>query len=70
MPKRKYMRIKDFAEIFCFPKQTVSNLIKKRIIYAEKMPGTDTWRIPVEEEDRYRKRAKQETQNDVFTRNF
>ena len=70
MAKKKYIRIKDFAEEFSFPKQTVSNLIRRRIIYAEKMPGTKLWRIPIEEVEKYRNRARKQTQNDIFTRNF
>jgi len=70
MAKQQYVRIKDFAEIFCLTKQTVSNLIRARKIYAELMFGTTTWRIPIQEVERYQKNSRKQTKNDVFVRNF
>jgi hypothetical protein len=65
MAKQKYIRIKDFVEIFCLHKQSVSMLIKQRKVYAEKMYGTTAWRIPIEEVERYQKNSRSQTQKGI-----
>ncbi|MDR2426454.1 MAG: helix-turn-helix domain-containing protein [Endomicrobium sp.] len=68
--KIKYLRIKDFAEIFNLHKQTVSVLIREGKINAVKIYGTTAWRIPIEEVESYKQKSIKQTKKDIFTRDF
>lgn len=68
--KRKYLRIREFAEIFGMHKQSIHDLILKKKINAIQMDGTTAWRIPISEVERYEKESGKSTKKNIFTRTF
>lgn len=68
--KRLYVSIKEFAAYFGMHKQSISNLIRERKIYAEQMFGTTAWRIPIEEVENYKEKSRKTTKKDIFNRSF
>jgi excisionase family DNA binding protein len=68
--KRKYLKIKEFAEIFNVTRVAVHDWIITKKIYAERLYGTKIWRIPIEEVEKYKDRSRKETNNDIFKRKF
>jgi excisionase family DNA binding protein len=68
--KHRYVSIKEFATYFGMHKQSISNLIRERKIYAEQMFGTTAWRIPIEEVENYKEKSRKQTKKDIFQRDF
>lgn len=70
LTKKKYVRIREFADHFSLHKQTVHDLILKKKIKAIQMEGTTAWRIPRSEIERYEKESEKSTKKNIFERGF
>ena len=68
--KKKYLKTKEFAEIFNVSRVAVHDWIIQKKIYGERLYGTKIWRIPIEEVEKYKDRSRKETNKDIFKRNF
>jgi excisionase family DNA binding protein len=67
---REYIKIIEFAKIFGMTWTGVYNLIINKKIEAVRLEGARSWRIPIEEVEKYKSRSKKETNNDIFKRSF
>jgi DNA-binding transcriptional regulator YiaG len=68
--KKKFLKIKEFAQEFNVTPAAVHKWVMDRKIYAEKLNGTRIWRIPIEEIEKFKSRSKKTTNKDIFNRSF
>ncbi|MDR1434744.1 helix-turn-helix domain-containing protein [Candidatus Endomicrobiellum devescovinae] len=68
--KKKYLKTKEFAEIFNVSRVAVHDWIIQKKIDAQRLYGTKIWRIPIEEVEKFKNRSRTMTNKDIFNRKF
>jgi excisionase family DNA binding protein len=68
--KAKFVKIKEFAQEFNVTPEAVRKWILQGKIEAIRLAGSDIWRIPIEEIEKYKRNSRKETNADIFKRRF
>jgi excisionase family DNA binding protein len=66
----KFVKIKDFAQEFNVTPEAVRKWILEGKIEAIRLRGSDIWRIPIEEIEKYKRNSRRATNKDIFNRSF
>jgi excisionase family DNA binding protein len=68
--RAKFVKIKEFAQEFNVTSEAVRKWILQGKIEGIRLKGSDIWRIPIEEIEKYKRNSRKETNADIFNRSF
>jgi excisionase family DNA binding protein len=68
--RAKFVKIKEFAQEFNVTPEAVRKWILEGKIEAIRLRGSDIWRIPIEEIEKYKRNSRKATNADIFNRRF
>ena len=68
--KKKFVKIKEFAQEFNVTPEAVRKWILQGKIDAIRLTRSDIWRIPIEEVENYKEKSRKQTKRDIFQRGF